>query len=273
MVTRIWIFLWVFPLCQLGLVGCLPANSELTRIQSRPIASGQTKKTGEAPLGLGEQRWINRTSAWRDGLVYIPNAAANGKAIPLLVWLHGGGGSASQYSYLLPIAEKYGIALLIPDARHNTWDGIDSPFGPDVTFLDKALQTVYSKVNIDPCKLALGGLSDGGSYALALGRSNGDLFTHIIAAAPWRLAPPSKPVGRPPILLLHGRKDTVYPIQHTEWFLQPDLQNDGYDVTFVAFNGPHWVPAPIAEMAMQWLIATPTPACEGKSEPVTNDSF
>ena len=70
--------------------------------------------------------------------------AASGTPVPLLVLLHGGGGQARDFHYMFPLAEEFGVALLPLDARHNTWDGVDSPFGPDVLFIDTALRYTSS---------------------------------------------------------------------------------------------------------------------------------
>jgi phospholipase/carboxylesterase len=87
---------------------------------------------------------------WRDGMLYIPRVSKSHTSMPLLVWLHGGGGRADSFRYLFPLAEEFGVVILALDARHNTWDGIDSPFGPDVQFIDTALQHTFERVAIDP---------------------------------------------------------------------------------------------------------------------------
>jgi hypothetical protein len=99
--------------------------------------------------------------------------------------------------------------MLAIDSRHNTWDGVDSPFGPDVAAVAAALRFAFERVAIDPTKIALGCLSDGGFYALSLGIANGDLFTHLVAVAPGFYEPPAPPVGRPRIFLAHGMPDNV----------------------------------------------------------------
>jgi phospholipase/carboxylesterase len=83
-------------------------------------------------------------------MLYIPRVSKSHTSMPLLVWLHGGGGRADSFRYLFPLAEEFGVVILALDARHNTWDGIDSPFGPDVQFIDTALQHTFERVAIDP---------------------------------------------------------------------------------------------------------------------------
>lgn len=226
---------------------------EVTRLSSRVSAPTGAIAPGEHPLGLGSLLHINGKIAWRDGVIYIPRRVRSGEPMPLLLWLHGGGGSSDDFLHAFPLAEEEGVVVVSLDARHNTWDGIDSPFGPDVLFIDKTLRYIFDRVAIDANRIALGGLSDGGAYALALGRSNGDVFTHLVAVAPGGLNPPAPLAGRPKILVAHGIRDNVYSVYGSRKIIVPRLKAAGYDVTYFEFDGPHWVPEPVAQRILQWL--------------------
>ena len=191
-----------------SVLGCGQAGPPVTRIQTRPTAPTRTIDLGEHVLGMSTFRL--RDLEQRDGLLYVPTQAAEPRPLPLIVLLHGGGGRAEDFRALFPLADEFGVTMLAIDSRHNTWDGIDSPFGPDVQFIDTALRYTFERVSIDPGRIALGGLSDGGAYSLSLGLVNGDLFTHLVAVAPGYYAPPAPPEGRPRIFVAHGTRDTVY---------------------------------------------------------------
>ena len=238
------------------LVACDIAEDKKTRIHFSVPPPGQQWPEGTVPLGLGERLFINRGFFWRDGLVHVPPGLTRRSKAPLLVWLHGGGGKARAAAKLFPIADELGVVVLALDSRHNTWDGIDSPFGPDVRFLERALSHVAARVPIDPERIALGGESDGGSYALALGRSNGDLFSHLIAISPWRLDLPAPARGEPRIFIGHGRQDAVYPEWHSRRFLVPSLREEGYDVTYFAYDGPHWLTPISGRALMKWFAGS-----------------
>ncbi len=55
------------------------------------------------------------------------------------------------------------------------------------------------------------GFSDGASYALSIGLTNGDLFTHVVAFSPG-FASPVTYTGKPPVFVSHGTHDEVLPI-------------------------------------------------------------
>jgi len=234
--------------------GCEPADPEVTHIQARVVTPTVEIEPGEHPLGLGGPLMINRTISWRDGTLFIPQISKHRTPMPLLVWLHGGGGRANDIKHIFPLAEELGIVILTIDARHNTWDGIDSPFGPDVLFIDAALRYTFERVAIDPQKIGLGGLSHGASYALALGRVNGNFFTHLIAVAPGHHHPPAPPTGKPRIFVAHGTRDNVYNVVGSRRFIVPGLKSAGYDVTYLEFDGPHWVPTPVAHKVLKWFV-------------------
>jgi phospholipase/carboxylesterase len=233
-------------------LGCGRAGRQVTRVEARPVAPTLTIGAGEHPLGMGTIRL--RDAAKRDGRLYVPRQAAPQRPLPLIVLLHGGGGRAQDFRSTFPLAEEFGVVMLALDSRHNTWDGIDSPFGPDVQFIDAALRYTFERVAVDRERIAIGGLSDGGAYALSLGLVNGDLFTHLVAVAPGFFAPPAPPTGRPRIFVAHGTRDNVYSVAGSRRDIVPRLKSAGYDVTYYEFDGPHWVTEAAAREALKWLV-------------------
>jgi phospholipase/carboxylesterase len=231
--------------------GCRQFGPRATRVTARVTAPTRTIEPGEQQLGLGTA-WYRGVR--RDGILYIPTAAATGRPVPLLVLLHAGGDQAGDFRFALPIGEEFGVALLLLDARHNTWDGVDSPFGVDVLFIDQALRHTFGRVAIDPRKVGLGGLSDGGMYALSVGTVNGDLFTHLFAVAPGYMNPPGPLVGKPRIFLAHGTRDAVYSVAGSRNRIRPALQAGGYDVTYLEFDGVHQIPPDVLRQALTWLL-------------------
>jgi phospholipase/carboxylesterase len=189
----------------------------------------------------------------RDGVIYIP-PGLTGPA-PLLVLLHGATGSAAgitRRTDAFALANELKIVILAPDSRERTWDMVRGQYGPDVAFLDKALAKVFALVPIDRKRLAVGGFSDGASYAIGLGLQNGDLFTHVAAFSPGFFVA-SQRRGRALFYVSHGRGDEILPIESTSRRIVPVLENDGYRVRYKEFDGPHTVPAAIARDAFQWI--------------------
>jgi phospholipase/carboxylesterase len=148
------------------------------------------------------------------------------------------------------------MILLAPTSRGPTWDVIvgRGRYGPDITAIDRALEKVFSRYAVDPMRVAVGGYSDGASYALSLGITNGDLFTHVLAFSPGFLAPAGQ-TGSPRIFISHGRGDRWLPIDRCSRRIVPQLERLGYDVCYQEFEGGHVVPPEIGQAATDWFIA------------------
>jgi phospholipase/carboxylesterase len=221
-------------------------SPEQGRIVLAPPKYLSTKgETGLKQLGIDSRR---------DALLYIPGEYTPERSIPLAVMLHGAGGDAHHGLDLLRnFADREGFMILAPPSRKQSWDIIsDRHYGPDVSFITQALDLVFSRFAVDPEKIALGGFSDGASYALSLGLTNGDLFTHIIAFSPGFMAPNGY-VGRPRLFISHGTSDAVLPISMCSRKIVPLVKQLGYDVLYREFKGPHTVPPAIASESVDWF--------------------
>lgn len=225
----------------------LPAVAEEGQLGSRPTTA--TRQHEAAQLGLHRLG----LDSGRDGLLYVPSGYQVGKPIPLAVLLHGAGGNAQQAISLLQLlADANNLLLLAPQSRRSTWDVIGGDYGPDVRYIDAALEQTFSRYSVDPQRLAIGGFSDGASYALSLGLINGDLFTHIIAFSPGFMVPTMQE-GKPSIYISHGTRDAVLPIDPCSRRIVPQLRRAGYDITYQEFDGPHTVPPDIQHEAVTWF--------------------
>ena len=192
-------------------------------------------------------------AAERDGTIYVPPDLSGPAG--LVVMLHGAGGEARKA--LNPFLDQAGdeeLVLLAVDSRERTWDMIVGGYGPDVAFLDQALERVFAGVRIDPQRIAIEGFSDGASYALSLGLSNGDLFDAIVAFSPG-FAAPDELVGQPRIFVSHGTNDRVLPVDRTSRQVVPRLEAQEYDVRYEEFAGGHEAPPPVRAAALQWLTS------------------
>lgn len=188
----------------------------------------------------------------RDAILQLP-ANATQSSVPLLVMLHGATQSAEDmFWYLGTTHEEAGVAVLAPNSRDTSWDAIGGSFGEDVAHLNRALERVFEIAAIDPARIAIGGFSDGASYALSLGMINGDLFPSVVAFSPGFVIG-GTPNGKPRIFISHGTHDRILPIDRCGRRLAATLISRGYDVTFREFDGDHEIPADIAREGLKWM--------------------
>ncbi|HWW53966.1 MAG TPA: hypothetical protein VNY84_09360 [Acidimicrobiales bacterium] len=214
------------------------------RLAFRPRPSRGEAGGRDEPLGLG---------VGRDGVLYVPDSSAAGA--PLLIFLHGAGGSGRrELRPVLAAADRYGVVVAAPDSRAPTWDILTGGFGPDVLFIDRVLDAVVERCDVDERRYAVGGISDGASYALSLGLSNGDVLGAIMAFSPG-FAVPGPTVGMPRIFVSHGTADQVLPIDACSRRIVSLLRAQAYDVTYEEFDGGHEVPPSIADLGFRWLCS------------------
>ena len=215
------------------------------RLTARPGTPSLAAPIGESILGLGSDR---------DGLLFVPTSYDPATPIPLYIFLHGATGDAESGRFFSYLANDQAAIVLIPESRGVTWDLIMCRFGPDVDFVDQALQHVFDRCAVDPGRIALAGHSDGGTYALSLGLSNGDLFTHVVGHSPGGMDR-NQLVGLPEVFVSHGTSDAVLPVTISRDDVVPSLQSLGYTVEYLEYPGGHGLPAEVAESAADWFLA------------------
>ena len=230
----------------LGAKQCVatPRVEELGRLQTRHSPATERTTPGTYPLGLDKER---------DGLLYLPPQYSHGTPIPLVLLLHGAGGSGARVAQRFKqYADDLGIAFVAPDSRTVSWDRADR-LASDVAFIDRALAVAFRRVSTSADLLRIGGFSDGASYSLSVGLTNGDLFRRILALSPG-FCGPALPRGKPELYFTHGTRDDILPIDITSRKIVPMLQRAGYSVEYHEFDGKHETPPEITRPAFEWLI-------------------
>ena len=193
------------------------------RLAARPRTPTGSIQPGEQALSLGDGR---------DGLLYVPANYAATVPAPLVVMLHGAGGSArGALRPFRQLADDAGLVLLAPDSRGGTWDAIRGSYNVDVAFIDRALASVFERVAIDPARLTIEGFSDGATYAIGVGLTNGDLFQRVIAFSPGFVLP-IDPHAKPRIFISHGTRDEILPIDQCSRRIVPQLERARYAVQY-----------------------------------------
>ena len=149
--------------------------------------------------------------------LYVPETYSPDRAWPLVMALHGGTGNGRAFLWnWLRDARSQGAILVTPTATGQTWAlmGDDN----DTPNLDRILDFVRRGWAIDPARLLLTGLSDGGTFCYVSGLLNASPFTHLapIAASFHPLLAAAADADRIrglPIYLAHGRLDWMFPVE------------------------------------------------------------
>lgn len=214
--------------------------------------AGNPMPPGLHSLGIAQER---------DTLLVVPENLPSDKPVPLLVMFHGAGGSAEKVlPFLIDHAKNRRFLLMLPQSVYPTWDLTIGGHGPDLEKLEKALAVVSSCFAIDPAHFGIAGFSDGGSYALSTGITNGNLFSHIIVFSGGFMNVYHKE-GKPQVFIAHSPQDEQLNIKTSGLKHYNLLKKEGYNVHFEMFNGRHLIHPPVVEKAIAFFLAGQPPKC------------
>jgi len=147
--------------------------------------------------------------------LYVPEHYSLDRSWPLVMALHGGSGTGRQFLWSwLRDARSRGAILVAPTSVGPTW----SLMGPDedTPNLGRILEFVRSEWSVDPARLLLTGMSDGGTFTYVSGLEASSPFTHLapVSAAFHPMLAQMVEAERLrglPIHIVHGRLDWMFP--------------------------------------------------------------
>lgn len=196
----------------------------------------------------------------RDALwMYAPETYSSQTPAPLVVALHGGSGRGRAFLWSwVRAARSRGAIVAAPTSLGQTWaiQGEDTDT-PDIVGL---VDFVRDKWAIDPARILMTGMSDGGTFTWTSGLEAGSPFTHLapVAAAfhPMlaQMADAERLRGLP-IHIIHGARD---------WMFHPDMARTadayfraaGSNVTYREIEDlSHTYGADLSTMIFDWLLA------------------
>jgi len=189
--------------------------------------------------------------------LYVPEYYTPDRAWPLVMALHGGSGNGRGFLWRwLRDARSLGAILIAPTALGSTWAlmGEDA----DTANLARILDSVRSRWNVDPARLLLTGMSDGGTFSYVTGLERASPFTHLAPMAATfhplmaEMADAERLRGLP-IHIVHGQLDWMFPVQ-TARQTRDILTAAGADVTYREIdNLSHCYPREMNAPILDWL--------------------
>lgn len=163
----------------------------------------------------------------RTYLVHTPPSYDGSTDIPMVLALHGGGGSAAGMEALSELSQKAdeaGFIVVYPEGvmspmGHRTWNGggccgyamynnID-----DVGFIDVLLDTLNADYNIDPDQVHATGLSNGAYMSYRLACELSERIASIAPVAGSMNLTSCNPQREVPVLHLHSYQDSIVPYE------------------------------------------------------------
>jgi phospholipase/carboxylesterase len=189
--------------------------------------------------------------------LYVPEYYTPDRAWPLVMALHGGSGNGRGFLWSwLRDARSHGAILVAPTATGSTWAlmGEDT----DTPNLARILESVRARWNVDPGKMLMTGMSDGGTFCYVSGLDGASPFTHLAPVSATfhplmaEMADADRLRGLP-IHIVHGRLDWMFPVQVARQ-TQQALSAAGAEVTYRELDDlSHTYPREMNAEMLEWL--------------------
>src|SRR2546425_1501415 len=168
----------------------------------------------------------------RYALVNVPPGVPATRPLPLVLALHGAGGTGramDRGTGLSTLADRAGFVAVYPSAAWKFWNISASPGKPDdIAFIQTVLDTVESEVCIAPDRVYATGVSNGGGMVALLGCA---LSARLAAIAPvagnYRPLPACAPDRPLSMLEIHGTADRSVPYAIVPGWVGTWLRLDG----------------------------------------------
>ncbi len=189
--------------------------------------------------------------------LYVPETYSAEVAHPLVMALHGGAGNGRGFLWSwLRDARARGAILVAPTATGDTWalmgEDLDTPN------LAHILDQVRARWTVDPARLLLTGMSDGGTFTYVSGLEAGSPFTHLapVSAAfhPMlaQMADAERVAGLP-VHIAHGALDWMFPVAQARAAARA-LTAAGAQVAYREFDDlSHTYPRELNAQLLDWL--------------------
>ena len=166
---------------------------------------------------------IQSTGQIRKFLLHVPESYDHSRPTPLVISIHGfiqWPAHLMQTSRWNEVADENGFVVVYPSGtgvplRWNThdWSRASLPINCEVQFISDLIDYLMDHFNIDPTKIFVNGLSNGGGMAFVLACRLSERIAAIGSVSgaylmPWEECHPVRPV---PAIIFHGTADPIVP--------------------------------------------------------------
>lgn len=157
----------------------------------------------------------------RQFLVHVPASYAGGKRVPLVLDIHGLGGTPEYQkstSGWLEKSDEQGFLVAYPAGLDNSWNAGARCCGPslankvdDEGFLRALVAKVQSEACVNPKRIYATGLSNGGAMSHLLACHASDVFAAVAPVSMSNSATPCEPTRGISVTLFRATADTLVP--------------------------------------------------------------
>ena len=151
--------------------------------------------------------------------LYIPTIYDGKKDVPLLIVLHGRGGTGKGIEEKTTLegfdklAEKDNFIVVYPDGFNKRWSCHVRGNVDDVKFISKLIDYLEDEYKIDKNRIYVTGMSNGGvmTFCLACNLDKISAIATVAASMPEKLYENCSPQKHIPVLIIQGTDDPIVP--------------------------------------------------------------
>ena len=236
----------------------------LARILAHPEADLETvsgvigagRSYGKEPVGLYPNVPVQVRGKTQGYGLYVPSSYGPDTSYPLVICLHGAGftGASDLERWQPRLGDSYILAC--PTYYQGAWW---TRFGENLVLA--TIRAVRARYHIDPDRIFLTGMSNGGIGAWIIGMHHAPLFAGVAPMASGLddvLFPFLKNLTQTPVYIIHGARDRIMPVDLSRQIvkeldtLQVDYIYREHDHTHPHAGG-HFFPRPELPALVSWF--------------------
>jgi polyhydroxybutyrate depolymerase len=167
---------------------------------------------------------LEHLSRQREYHLIVPSSYDGETAVPLVIALHGAGGSGQSFmenSSYKDLAEEAGYVIVFPEGVQNSWGYLDRRdlaandlYTNDWSFVDTLIDQISAEYNIDSERVYIIGFSNGGLLAMRIMCEYSSRLAGVAVIAAILnhfLAQQCLTADPVPLMLVLGTKDELFP--------------------------------------------------------------
>jgi polyhydroxybutyrate depolymerase len=179
--------------------------------------------------------------------VHVPRSYDSRRPTPLVISLHGAGlwGTGQrEISGWDAVADRHGLIVVYPSGRDRRGPRVWEP--EDFPVISQLIDTLQRSYNVDPARIYVNGLSNGGGMSFALSCTLGARIAAVgmVGAArtePFEWCPDPRPV---PVIDFHGTEDNAAAYTGGKSYTGPVFPDvEQFDAKWARRNGCATTPA------------------------------
>ena len=239
--------------------------SEIRAYMAKQREAGKRRRTAGLAADLRgvfeDRQYVSKDGERLRYDLMKPKDYDHGKKYPLVLCLHGSGGTTRAARVLAgtTLRAKYPCFVLVPEAlAGETWGEYSPQIMTDAQPLVlEIIETLKNEFSIDSKRIYITGQSMGGFGTYAFIVRNPEMFAAAVPVCGRGDPAKADRITRIPIWIFHGDKDPLVPVHHSRDMFEA-LKKAGGNPRYTEYEGlghNSWDKAYATDELWQWLFA------------------